>query len=171
MRDVTEMVEIWVMYTDSVVAIICYEHTTNGISCELTRKNELSVIWSPTSYPPNTTHLSQRELADSVNGSGADIDTISVCSYTPWSRQRSYTQLIEELSRLREYLNLAIETVCNEYLMSFFMNSYTAWMEQQWKNGMCRDVAGLLLAPLQSLVEGRFGKYSPFWERNQYYVY
>ena len=125
MRDVTEMVEIWVVYTDSVVIGICYEHTTNGISCELMRIVELSVVWSLTSYPPNTPHLSQRELANSAITQAADIETIPVCSYTVWVRQLSYTQLIEELSRLREYLNSVIELISNEYLMSVFMDSYT----------------------------------------------
>ena len=55
----------------------------------------------------------------------ADIETIPVCSYTVWVRQLSYTQLIEELSRLREYLNSVIEPINNEYLMSVFMDSYT----------------------------------------------
>ena len=63
MRDVTEMVEIWVMYTDSVVTVICYEDTTDEISCELKRTVELSVVLSLTSYPPNTTHYNKRELA------------------------------------------------------------------------------------------------------------
>ena len=44
MRDVTEMVEIWVVCTDSVVTEICYEDTTNEISCELFRPVELSVV-------------------------------------------------------------------------------------------------------------------------------
>ena len=44
MCDVTEMVEIWVVYTDYVVTGICYEHTTNGITCELARIVALSVV-------------------------------------------------------------------------------------------------------------------------------
>ena len=51
MRDVTEMVKIWVVYTDSVVKVICDENTTNGISCELKRKLELSVDFA---YKTNT---------------------------------------------------------------------------------------------------------------------
>ena len=86
---------------------------------------ELSVVWSLTSYPPNTPHLSQRELANSVITLAADIETIPVCSYTPFGRQLSYTQLIEELSRLREYLNSFIPPISNEYLMSVFMDSWT----------------------------------------------
>ena len=43
MRDVTEIPEIWVVYTDSVVTGICYEDTTNEISCESKRMVELSV--------------------------------------------------------------------------------------------------------------------------------
>ena len=101
MCDVTEMVEIWVVYTDYVVTGICYEHTTNGITCELARIVALSVVWSLASYPPNKTHPSQRELANSVITHTANIDTIPVCSYTPWFKQLSYTQLIEELSHLR----------------------------------------------------------------------
>ena len=48
-------------------------------------------------------------LADSVIIPAADVETIPVCSYTPWLRQLSYTQLIEELSHLREYLNSVID--------------------------------------------------------------
>ena len=44
MRDVTEMVEIWVVYTDSVVIVICYEDTTIEISRELMRIVELPVV-------------------------------------------------------------------------------------------------------------------------------
>ena len=37
---------------------------------------------------------------------------------------------MEELSRLREYLNSVIAHISYEYLMSFFMNSYTRWIIQ-----------------------------------------
>ena len=53
MRDVTEMVEIWVVYTDSVVISICYEYTTNVISSELMRGNYLNCsLFNP--QPPIT---------------------------------------------------------------------------------------------------------------------
>ena len=44
MRDVADMVEILVVYTDSVVIGICYKYTTNWISCDLSRIVELSVV-------------------------------------------------------------------------------------------------------------------------------
>ena len=156
-----------------MVTGICYEHTTNGISCELTRSIELSVDRSPTSYPLNMTHLSQRELANSVITPAADIDTISVCSYTPWSRRLSYTRLIEELSRLREYLNSVIEIISNEYLMCIFMNSYSRLTKQLARSttflpssynvgyGMWRNVAQILNT-LHSLLEGWLGYVLPF---------
>ena len=74
------------------------------------------------------THLNQRELANSVITPAADIETIPVYSYTVWIRQLSYTQLTDELSRHREYLNSVIDKICHEYLMSFLMNSYTMWV-------------------------------------------
>ena len=109
---------------------ICYEYTTNGISCEVRRKVELSMVRSITSYHPYTTHLIQREFIKSVVRA-TDIENIPVYSYTPWTRQLSYTQLNEELSRLSEYLNSeVIIPIDYEYLMSIFMNSYTAWKPQ-----------------------------------------
>ena len=44
MYDVTEMVEIWVVNTDSEVIVIYYEDKTNGVSCELFRTVKLSVV-------------------------------------------------------------------------------------------------------------------------------
>ena len=66
--------------------------------------------------------------------------------------------------RLREYLNFVIVTIRHEYLMSFFMNSYTLWPIQLARsstsllssyNGGIRCNVVYSLAPLQPHQDGK----------------
>ena len=66
MRDVIEMIEICVVYTDSFVTGNYDEYMTDWINCELARSVELSVIWSVTSYRSNKSHVNERELTNSM---------------------------------------------------------------------------------------------------------
>ena len=76
-RDGCVMLRRWLI-SGSCIQILSLKRSAmpKEISCELMRIVELSIVWSLTSYPPNTTHLNQRELANSVITHAADIEAM-----------------------------------------------------------------------------------------------